>query len=358
MVNVLYGVAGEGSGHSSRAREVAGHLCRAGHRVLIASYDRGYRNLSPDFDVMEIEGLTIGASENRVSLTGTLEANIRKVPGLRTSWQAMRSRGFEGFQPDVVFTDFEPLSAHLARRMKVPLVSIDNQHRMRFMSYPRPPGLGLERRMAVSAIRAMIPVPDRSLVTTFWFGDVTHPGAYLFPPILRGAVRDAVSTRGDHVLVYVTKPVSWLLDKLRSRRDEEFRLYGFEREGSEGNLTFRPFSLEGFLADLAGSRGVIGTAGFSLITESMYLGKPYLAFPLAGQFEQHLNAFLLEKLGCGMDGSQDGPSSVDRFLRGMESMESAASMAGDWDHGAIFRKVDELLAGELVGSSPDAGEST
>ena len=56
MVNILYGVNGEGSGHSSRAREVIAHLEAQGHRVHVASFDRGLRNLKDDFDVTEIDG--------------------------------------------------------------------------------------------------------------------------------------------------------------------------------------------------------------------------------------------------------------------------------------------------------------
>ena len=43
MANILYGVNGEGSGHSSRAGEVITHLEAQGHRVHVASFDRGYR---------------------------------------------------------------------------------------------------------------------------------------------------------------------------------------------------------------------------------------------------------------------------------------------------------------------------
>jgi uncharacterized protein (TIGR00661 family) len=59
---------------------------------------------------------------------------------------------------------------------------------------------------------------------------------------------------------------------------------------------FEPMT-EGFLHDLARCKGVIATAGFTLITESLHLGKPYLALPMRGQFEQELNALLLAELG-------------------------------------------------------------
>lgn len=54
---IVYVVSGEGSGHSSRAREMIIHLEQLGHIVKVVSYDRGYRNLKNDFDVFETEGL-------------------------------------------------------------------------------------------------------------------------------------------------------------------------------------------------------------------------------------------------------------------------------------------------------------
>ena len=55
MARIVYGVSGEGSGHSSRAREMLTHLVSAGHQVKVVSYDRGYRNLKDDFDVFEFD---------------------------------------------------------------------------------------------------------------------------------------------------------------------------------------------------------------------------------------------------------------------------------------------------------------
>jgi len=71
LANLVYGVSGEGSGHSSRAREMINHLEQLGHTVKVVSYDRGYCNLKNDFDVFETEGLHIASSDNRVSKVKT-----------------------------------------------------------------------------------------------------------------------------------------------------------------------------------------------------------------------------------------------------------------------------------------------
>ena len=59
MANILYGVNGEGSGHSTRAQEVISHLIAKGHSVHVASFDRGLRNLQEKFEVTEIYGLRL-----------------------------------------------------------------------------------------------------------------------------------------------------------------------------------------------------------------------------------------------------------------------------------------------------------
>src|SRR5690606_23114851 len=105
MSKILYGVSGEGSGHSSRASFIGAHLQRQGHQVKFASYDRGWRNLKDQFDVTEITGLTIISEDNQVSKLKTITANLGKIPSGAQSLKALKDV-FRRFSPDVVITDF------------------------------------------------------------------------------------------------------------------------------------------------------------------------------------------------------------------------------------------------------------
>ena len=95
MTRILYGLSGEGSGHSSRSRQMARHLEYLGHDVRLASYDRGYRNLKDDFNVFEIEGLTIASSDNKVSNIRTVTQNVKR---LKRGWQRLRALKQEIFK--------------------------------------------------------------------------------------------------------------------------------------------------------------------------------------------------------------------------------------------------------------------
>ena len=70
----------------------------------------------------------------------------------------------------------------------------------------------------------------------------------------------------------------------------------------------------GFLADLAAARGVIASAGFSLISECMYLKKKMLLLPLAGQYEQIINARYIQELGLGISADKLDEATLARFL--------------------------------------------
>ena len=132
MARIVYGVAGEGSGHSSRAREMASHLRDQGHDLWLVSYDRGYRNLKDDFRVFETEGLSIASEDNKVSVVKTFTENLKRFPEGHRRLQELRDDVFKRFQPDYVITDFEPMTAYLANHYDVPLISLD----MDWPTYP------------------------------------------------------------------------------------------------------------------------------------------------------------------------------------------------------------------------------
>lgn len=343
MAKIVYGVSGEGSGHSSRAREILTHLVVAGHEVRVVSYDRGYRNLKNDFPVDEIVGLTIVSHDNRVSPVRTLLENLTRLPdGIRTFRQTRRQL-FKRFKPDCVITDFEPTTAYLAEHYNIPLISLDNQHRMRYMKYPCPDEYKKDALVTESVIKAMVPPPSVSLITTFYFGELTNTHSFLFPPILRSEVTTLTPSPGEHVLVYLTSGFDSLIKLLPKFQREKFIVYGYDRQATERNLHFRPFSREGFLADLAGAKAVVATAGFTLLTESLYLRIPFLALPMHGQFEQILNATMLDELGYGMSAFDPDKDSVAAFFYHLPDYRERLQSYAAEDNSKIKNFLDKLL---------------
>ena len=127
-----------------------------------------------------------------------------------------------------------------------------------------------------------------------------------------------MSEPGEHLLVYQTAAGSETLVRTLHKTGLPCRLYGVRRDLTEdlvdGDLVYRPFSEPGFLEDLRTARGVIAGGGFSLLSECVYLHKPALSLPVAGQFEQTLNARYLERLGYGEYAPAPAEDAILAFL--------------------------------------------
>ncbi len=342
MSNILYGVNGEGAGHSTRAREVLSHLRAQGHTVHVASFDRGLRNLGGDFEVTEIYGLRLAYVNNEVRYRRTLAKNLLSA-GRAARSLARLLKLARAWNIQVVITDFEPLSCHVAHHLRLPVLAIDNQHALTNLKVSVPPQDRADAAAAKLITRVMVPRADAYLVLSFFEAPVTRARTFLFPPLLRSQVLSSQATDGEHVLVYVTSPAPELAALLRQVRCP-FVAYGFGREGRDGNVTFKKPSSDGFLRDLAGAKAVVANAGFSLVTEALHLGKPYLPVPVKHQFEQIFNAYWLDRMGYGPYWSDLNKERIESFLFNLPHFREQLKTYSRSGNQALLKKVDSLIA--------------
>jgi uncharacterized protein (TIGR00661 family) len=351
MANLLYGVNGEGAGHSTRAKEVISHLQRRGHVVHVVSFDRGLTNLRRDFEVTEIHGWRLTYVNNRVRYRRTIATNLLGARKTAASVAHLKEL-CDDWNVSLVITDFEPLSSHVGHRRHIPVISIDNQHCLTnaAVSYPRQ--YRADAAAAKMVVRLMVPRADAYLVTSFFSAPVTWRNTFLFPPILRDSVLRANPQAGEHVLVYVTSPAPALARLLVSVRGR-FVAYGFGREGQDGNVLFKKPSQDGFLEDLINAKAIVANAGFSLVTEALHLGKPYLAVPVEHQFEQIFNAYWLEKVGYGAYWEELNRERVESFLYNLPYYRENLAAYPRQGNEALLAKLDSLIC-EHTASSPSA----
>lgn len=342
MANILYGVNGEGAGHSSRAREVLSHLKARGHTLHVASFDRGLQNLRADFEVTEIYGLRFAYANNKVRYRKTVTKNLASVRQAAKSLRRLSELADE-WRIDAVITDFEPLTCHVGHRKHLPVISIDNQHCLTNTDVSYPPECRRDAAVAKLVTKMMVPRADAYLTTAFFTTQIRKPRTFLFPPILRQEILSARPQAGQDVLVYVTSPAPALVKLLTGIRGS-FIAYGFGREGREGNIAFRKPSLDGFLRDLVNAKAVIANAGFSLVTEALHLGKPYLAIPVKHQFEQIFNAYWVAKSGYGSYWPDLNKERVESFLYNLPQHAEKLQNYPRQGNGALLAKLDALIA--------------
>ena len=198
--------------------------------------------------------------------------------------------------------DHEPFVPRAARRLGLPVVALSHQLVLTETRPPVPLRHALSWVGTAAGIAFLAPRrPAAAVVPSFFFPPL-RPGsrAALVPPVLRDDVLALRATGGERVLVYLNEGegMGRLLDALGAV-DAPFDVYGLDAARAPANVRLRAPSRDGFLAHLASARAVVATAGFTLLSEALHLGKPVLALPNRGFFEQAVNALALIEAGRG-----------------------------------------------------------
>ncbi len=307
-MRVVFTIQGQGRGHLTQALATADILATAGHELVeVVAGSHPGRPLPSSFIDAFSAPVTVLPSpgfvfkrDRGVDMPGTLLHAVRHAGHWRQSLgrldQALASR-----KPDLVINFFEPLVGLLQalRPTRVPVLAAAHQFALLGPTWGAPAG----SPVAPAWLRAFILfVGFRSwkLALSFRPADATaleRHRVVVAPPLLRRKVLGLEPEPGDYFLVYVATHGYGELVRAWHERHPGVRLHCFyDRPGApaeeavDPNLHFHRIDAEKFLAYMAGSRGVVCTAGFESICEAAFLGKPVLMIPLENHDEQKLNA--------------------------------------------------------------------
>jgi len=319
MARIIYALSGQGRGHASRVIAISDELRKSGHEILFCCGGTSKQVLeSRGEHVLDVPALRHQVNGNKLRPLHTLYRNFQYIINRRKIISDLTAR-FAAFKPDLLITDFEAFSSRAARHLKVPVISFDHQHIVTETKYTLPPHSWLDAVITAFTIKLIAPKkPEHILISTFFYPPLKKPHrTTLIPPIIRDEIQKVKPQRGDHVVVYFNQSegTEQFLETL-SRIEKRFVIYNFSipaRADRYRNLEFKKPSIKGFLHDLATCHSVICTAGFTLISEVLYLGKPALVMPNGGILEQTLNAIFLEQSGLGV-GIIDRPITVQDIL--------------------------------------------
>ena len=114
-----------------------------------------------------------------------------------------------------------------------------------------------------------------------------------------------------------------LVEQLKSL-NEKFIVYGFNKDKTDENLTYKLFNEDEFYNDLASAKAVICNGGFTFISEAISLKKPIYSVPAIGNFEQTLNGFYVQKLGYGEYHEKMSPQKVEKFLKRLSKYQKTS----------------------------------
>ena len=329
-MKILYGVNGEGRGHATRSQVVIDELLDR-HDVRVATSGAAFDYLQDKLPrVKEVFGPSFALQDGEIRRWATVRQNVRNAGrGLPESGKVWIESVRE-WKPDVVITDFEPLTGVYSRFTRTPMIGVDNIHMVDRCVHDAEivAGATADYRIARGVTSAMVPGAVEYFVLTFFDAPLAYQGTTLIPPILRPEVVAAKPESGDHLVVYSSGDPR-LVEALKAT-GMRCVVYGM-RAGDDGTpeqdglIEHRAPSVEGFLDDLRTARAVVTGGGFSLLSEAVYLGKPVLAIPLKGQFEQLMNARYLERNRYGVCALAPTEEALTDFAGRLEEFEEAVA---------------------------------
>jgi len=289
---------GNTNGHVMRTLSIAPRM--PDDEFYFVAGGRAAELLKGRYRVHEVPVLRTKHKKHRLSLSGTIGQIIHRV----TEIPAITSRLLDlmdHFQPDLIVSDrefFLPLAAMRARRE---CISIDHTHILKACHYSVPSHLRFNWSLTMLNDYFLFDHTRKNLIVSFFHPPIKKGCSdEIFNAVIRPHLEKTPPVRGEKIFVYLSiHGFHRLIDCLQAT-GREIVVYGSHRPpGRYGRVEYRSFDETKMVEDLASCAYAVINGGHNLISEALYFGKPILCFPIAGLFEQYINAHHVQKLGYG-----------------------------------------------------------
>ncbi len=314
---MMFCVLGEGRGHMTQAMAAKKMLESAGHELVAVTLGVNPQRLVPDYfeaamnqPVTRLPTVTLAYRNDRsFSWRDSFIEDVRRTPRILRALGQM-DRIVSATRPDVILNFFDSLTSlyTITRVRRPPVVAIAHQFMFQHPDYPAASQLSRQMWIMKHYTQLMGARATKLALSLYEAPALPERGLFVCPPILREqATLLEPTTDGRFVLVYLLthgyadQIIKW------SDTHPHTRLHCFyDKPGAPPEqvhspaLTFHRLDGEKFLRMMADCRQVVSTAGFELVGEALWLGKPLLVVPVENHPEQQLNALEVQRLGIGI----------------------------------------------------------
>lgn len=283
-MKILYAIQGTGNGHLSRAMDIVPCLQKRGSVDLLVSGTQA--DLTLPFPVTyQLTGLSfVFGRSGGVDLWNTfIRSRVRRLISEINTLPVM--------DYDLVISDFEPVSAWACNLRDIPCIGLSHQVGVLDPKAPKTKEIDLMGRFI---LKNYAPIS---------IGYGFHFEAYstrTFTPVIRQEVRQApISDRGHYTVYLPAYDDERLIRNLTQCPGVQWKVFSKHNKTprSIGNVHIQPVQHDDFIKSMASSTGILCGAGFETPAEALYLNKKLMVVPMKNQYEQHLNAAALEKMG-------------------------------------------------------------
>ncbi|WNG53966.1 UDP- glucuronosyltransferase [Archangium gephyra] len=317
LMRVMFCVLGEGRGHMTQAIAAKKIIESAGHELVAVTLGVSPQRQVPDYfeaamnqRVTRLPTVTLTFRGDRTfSWADSFVDDVRKSPSILRSMRDI-DRIVSETKPDIILNFFDSLAAlyTITRVRRPPVLNIAHQFIFLHPDYLTTPQASRHLWIMKNYSRLMSVRATTLALSLHEVPDLSDKRLFICPPLLREQAT-ALEPRpdGQFVLVYLLthgyteQLIRW------SDAHPQTRLHCFyDKPGAppewvhSPSLTFHRLDGEKFLRMMADCSHVVSTAGFELVAEASWLGKPLLVVPVENHPEQQLNALEVQRLGLGI----------------------------------------------------------
>lgn len=344
---LIFGVCGIGRGHIYRQLPIISYFAKTS-KVAIFAFGESYIFYKDFFvgngnvkvflvSVPWIHGSKVGINYQKTASEPFNKQNNLISQNFTTMGKAYK---FFAGKPDLIVSDYEPISAQYSYSLNVPFITIDQQSKYFYDGYPdQLDNLSLVEERA--RLNLFFPKADMRIACSFFLppSDKITYGDFeitIMPPVIRDDVAKLKTTEHellDCVLVYLSpyssfvQKASEVLSILAKFPKHSFHLF-VSRESDfkkikqqlPKNIKVNFHGDREFLNVLSSAGSAICTAGHMFISEMMFLNKPIYAIPLQ-TYEQKYNAKIIDDNGFGVARPEIDFNSLCTFLAGIKKFK-------------------------------------
>ena len=136
----------------------------------------------------------------------------------------------------------EPFVPIIRNLKKLPLISIDNQHKITHLPLRVPKNYKRAYYLAKYSVNACVSKADAFIILSFTKQKSPIKNTFLVSPILRNQIIKIKPNKKDYILVYQTKEDGKLIEILKNI-NEKFIIYGYGRKKVDKILFIRKLGL-------------------------------------------------------------------------------------------------------------------
>lgn len=306
-MKVLISIVGVGYGHVTRAQALINELKKRDKNleVRIAGYGRAYEYFNNKYPTTRLVGFRMPAKSFKLSIWGIVQKNSFAPFNVLSDYLKLR-RLVKKFNPDVIISEFEPVSLRIGKNFKKRTIFVFNYDTNR-----KDPIVSkfLLQNSYIKLVYGMARKFAEKIVITSVCGSRMGKGKFVYVnPIIRQNPNELASKKSlMKKLGLKREPILVMLGgneqgyfvgdeivKIANRFDEDFLIFGY-KDFSKGNVKCFRFNAN-FLEYLKVCKCVIALGGHSTLSECVVFKKPTLVIPIPSHLEQMVNAIEVKNL--------------------------------------------------------------